>query len=100
MKPVPERPGGAKPADAARPPLHPPIDFADPAAVRAWLTFLREHTLDAVAVGEDAARRPSERMFSRHEAGRRLAEEERVLLALLDAGERGLSQMSGASTDP
>ncbi len=77
-------------------PSHPPIDFGDPAAIRTWLTFLREHSLDAIALGEDAMKRPSERVFSRHEAGRRLADEERVLLALLDAGERGLPPAQSA----
>lgn len=90
MKPVSERPSGAKLADPSTDPPLPPIDFGDPAAVRAWLTFLRTHTLDVIAIGEDTTKRPSARMFSRHEAGRRLVEEERVLLALIDAGERSL----------
>ena len=81
------RPHGANAPD----PTHPPLDFRDPAAVRAWLSFLREHALDAIALGEDATKLPSARTFSRHEAARRLADEERVILALLDAGERSIS---------
>ncbi|MFO0756024.1 MAG: hypothetical protein U0359_06015 [Byssovorax sp.] len=96
MSCVSERPSGAKRPDSSTEPPHPPIDFGDPAAVRAWLSFLREHTLDAIALGEDAMKRPRERMFSRHEAGRRLASEERVLLALLDAAERGLAPARAA----
>ena len=88
MSHVPERPVGAKPIDP--PAALPPIAFSDPDAVRAWLSFLREHVLDAIALGEDAARRPSKRMFSRHEVRRRRASEERILLGLVDAGERGL----------
>ncbi|MFO0756640.1 MAG: hypothetical protein U0359_09125 [Byssovorax sp.] len=92
MSNVTERPSGAKRPYPSSDPSYPPIDFSDAAAVRAWLSFLREHALDAIALGEDAARRPSERMFSRHELRRRLASEERVLLALIDAGERGLAR--------
>ena len=69
---------------------HPPVNFGDPAVVRAWLSFLRAHALDAIALGEDATKPVTERMFSRHEVKRRLADEERALLALLDAAERGL----------
>lgn len=67
-----------------------PLAFDDAPAVRAWLSFLREHILDAIAAGEDAARSPRERMFSRHEVRRRLASEERALSGLVDAGERAL----------
>ncbi len=86
MTNVSDHPHGAQPAE----PAHPSVDFGDAAAARAWLTFLRQHTLDAIALGEDAAKRPSARTFSRHELKRRLADEERVLLTLLDAGDRGL----------
>jgi hypothetical protein len=80
------RPHGANAPD----PSHPPLDLGDHAAVRAWLSFAREHALDVIALGQDAAKPPSLRTFSRHEIRRRLADEERVLLALLDAAARGL----------
>ena len=97
MPTVHARPHGANDPD----PPHPPLDFRDPLAVRAWLSFLREHALDAIALGEDAAKPPSARTFSRNETRRRLADEERVLLALLDAGERGLPpERPGAGDDP
>ncbi|MFO0755059.1 MAG: hypothetical protein U0359_01095 [Byssovorax sp.] len=96
MQNVHGRPEGANVPD----PTHPPLDYRDAAAVRAWLSFLRAHAIDAIALGEDAAKPPSERMFSRPEVRRRLADEERVLLALLDAGERGLPPARlGASDD-
>ena len=72
------RPPGAKSLDPS-----PALDLADPVAVRAWITSVRAHVLDALAVAGDAVKPLRERMFSRHEAARRLAEEERVLLALL-----------------
>jgi hypothetical protein len=94
MSDVSERPSGAKAEDPSIDPPLPPLAFDDAPAVRAWLTFLREHLLDALAVGEDAARSPRERMFSRYEVRRRLAHEERVLLGLVDAGERGLPALA------
>jgi len=87
---ISERPSGAKPSDPSIDLPLLPLAFDDAPAVRAWLSFLREHILDALAAGEDAARSPRERMFSRHEVRRRLASEERVLLGLVDAGERAL----------
>jgi hypothetical protein len=94
MSHVSERPSGAKAEEPSIEPPLPPLVFDDAPAVRAWLSFLREHILDALAVGEDAARAPRERVFSRHEVRRRLASEERVLLGLVDAGERGLSALA------
>jgi hypothetical protein len=91
MSRVSERPSGAKSVDPSIDPPLPPLAFDDASGVRAWLSFLREHILDAIAAGEDAARPPSQRMFSRHEVRRRLANEERVLLGLVEAGERGLA---------
>jgi len=46
---------------------------------------VRDALIDAVAAGEDAARRPSERMFSRAEVRRRIAEAEHAALVMLDA---------------
>ncbi len=62
-----------------------PIDLSDPAERRTWIELIRSEVLDLVALGEDATRRPSERMFSRHEVRRRLTEIERAILAKLDA---------------
>ena len=71
-----------------------PVDLADPGERRAWLELLRSEVLDLVAVGEDAARPVRERMFSRHEIGRRIAEFERVILARIDAAEATLRPRS------
>ncbi|MFO0760871.1 MAG: hypothetical protein U0359_30620 [Byssovorax sp.] len=97
MSNVHQRPRGANAEPAPTETPLPAVDFSDATAVRAWLSFLREHVLDALAAGEDAARRPSERVFSRHEVRRRLADEERVITALLDAGARGLPPVASAS---
>ena len=60
------------------------VDLADRAEVRAFLKTVREHALDAIAAGKDATLKPKERIFSRHEARRRILEAERALLALIE----------------
>lgn len=77
-----------------------PVDLADPGERRAWLELLRGEVLDLVAVGEDAAKPARERMFSRHEVLRRIAELERVLLARLDAAEATLRPRSVTAPPP
>jgi len=61
--------------------------------VRAWLEAIRDALIDAAAAGEDAARRPSERMFSRAEVRRRIAEAEQAALLMLDAALGALRQI-------
>jgi hypothetical protein len=64
--------------------------WSDPVEARRWLYALREQTLDAFATGEDATRAPRRRMFSRHEARRRIRAAEEAITRLLAAAERGL----------
>ncbi len=71
-----------------------PVDLSDPGERRAWLELLRSEVLDLVAIGEDAAKPMRERMFSRHEIARRIAELERVILARVDAAEATLRPRS------
>ena len=93
MTHVPQRPRGANVAfpstDHPRP-LRPPR-WEDPAEILAWFGALRATLLDAVAAGEDATRRPRERVFSRAEARRRLEEAEHAALVMLDAAELDLA---------
>ena len=64
--------------------------WSDPVEARRWLNALREQTLDAIATGEDATRAPRRRIFSRHEARRRLRAAEEAIARLFAAAERGL----------
>ena len=96
MSTVPERPRGANvplSSPERRRPLRPP-KWDDPAEVRAWLEVVRDALIDAAAAGEDAARRPSERMFSRAEVCRRIAEAEHAALVMLDAALGALRQVT------
>ena len=95
MSTVPERPRGANvplSSPDRRRPLRPPR-WDDPSEVLAWLQALRDALIDAVAAGEDAARRPSERMFSRAEVRRRIAEAEQAALVMIDASLGALRQV-------
>jgi hypothetical protein len=83
MSTIPERPPGAMATDP------PPCLTPDP---RAWLIALRSAVEDAVSAGEDATRRPSERVLSRAEARRQLHEAERTIEHLLSLDEQGLLQ--------
>jgi len=56
-----------------------------------WLADLRDQIADAIALGDDATRRPKKRFFARSEARRRLHAAERAIASLLLAAERGLS---------
>jgi hypothetical protein len=70
------------------------VNFADPAEVRAFLGTLRDHALDAIAAGEDATRAPRERVFSRHEARRRIHAAEKAILALVEPAMGALPEAS------
>jgi hypothetical protein len=99
MKDVPDAPTrgqGTAPSSAQPEPT--PLRWDDPAERRRWLADLRDQIADAVALGDDATRRPKKRFFARSEARRRLHATERVLASLLLAAERGLS--SSASEEP
>ena len=55
----------------------------------AWLSALRAAIDDALAAGEDATRRLSERVLSRAEARRKLREAEVRIAALFESERRG-----------
>jgi len=74
-----------------RPP--PPDDalrFDDPVHVREWLTLLKEQVDEGFGAAEDATRPIQERVFSRHEARRRIEKAGETIRNLLDMAERGL----------
>jgi hypothetical protein len=73
------------------------LRWSDPVEARRWLYALREQTLDAIATGEDATRAPRRRMFSRHEARRRIRAAEEAITRLFDAAERGLGSGEDAA---
>jgi len=73
------------------------VDLADPAEVRAMLGVIRDHALDAISAGKDATQKPRERIFSRHEARRRILEAERSILALIEPALLALPE-PGAAT--
>lgn len=59
----------------------------DPEDVKRWISALRSAVHDALAAGEDATRRLSERVLSRAEARRKLREAEKRIDSLLDVAE-------------
>src|SRR4051812_12410679 len=73
------------------------LRWSDPVEARRWLFALREQMLDAIATGEDATRAPRRRIFSRHEARRRIRVAERALTRLFEAAERGLGSGEDAA---
>lgn len=73
------------------------LRWSDPVEARRWLNVLREQTLDAIATGEDATRAPRRRIFSRHEARRRLRTTEEAITRLFTAAERGLGSGEDAA---
>jgi len=72
-------------------------NLTDPAEVRAFLGAVRDQALDAIAAGKDATEAPKKRMFSRHEARRRILEAERAILALIELAMAALPE-PGAET--
>jgi hypothetical protein len=91
MTEVHHRPSGGKGADpsAASPEQKQlePVNFADPAAFRAWLAALRAQISDAVTTGEDALRPLGRRRLGRWTARRALREAKLALEQLLAAAE-------------
>ena len=77
---------GTLPSSAVPPALR----WDDPAERRRWLVDLREQIHDALAAGEDTARRPRRRFFSRAEVRRRIRAAKAAITSLLAAAERGL----------
>ncbi len=99
MKPVHDAPTlGQGTAPSAAPPEPAPLRWDDPAERRRWLADHRDQIADAVALGDDATRRPKKRFFARCEARRRLHATERAIASLLTAAERGLA--SSPSEEP
>jgi hypothetical protein len=73
------------------------LRWSDPVEARQWLFALREQTLDAIATGEDSTRAPRRRLFSRHEARRRIHAAEAAIGRLFAAAERGLGSGEDAA---
>ncbi len=73
----------------------PALNWQDPEEVERWFEALRDAILDGLAAGQDATRRLKKRLFSRHEARRRIDEAEQNVLALLDAAKRGQPALQG-----
>lgn len=86
--------GRSLPSTSALAAPAPELSWNEPAAVRQWLSILRDQVLDGLAIGEDATRRARRRLFSRHEARRRVRAAEREVMALLGMAERGLARAS------
>jgi hypothetical protein len=66
----------------------------DTQEVRRWITLLREQVDQGFGAAEDATRPVRERVFSRHEARRRIEHAEKLIRNLLDAAEARLSAKS------
>jgi hypothetical protein len=66
------------------------LHFDDRERMREWLKALRDATEDALAAGEDATRRFSQRVLSRAEARRKLHEAEDKIEGLLTLAESAL----------
>lgn len=67
-----------------------PLNFADPAAVRAWIAEMRNQIEDATSAGEDATRPLGQRRLGRMMARRMVVEARDAGLSLLRAAELGL----------
>jgi hypothetical protein len=67
-----------------------PLNFADRAAVRRWLTAVRIQAEDATCAGEDATRPLGKRGLGRLMARCIVIEARQALLELLQAAERGI----------
>ena len=92
MKDVPDAPTRGKgTAPSSTLPEPAPLRWDDPAERRRWLADLCDQIADAVALGDDATRRPKKRFFARGEARRRLHAAERALASLLLAARCGLA---------
>jgi len=92
MTEVHHRPSGGKGADpsAACPEQTQleSLNFADPAALRAWLADLRAQISDAVTTAEDALRPLGRRRLGRWTARRTLRQASTAIEQLLAAAER------------
>jgi hypothetical protein len=103
MTEVHHRPSGGKGADpsTARPDQKQlePVNFADPAAVRVWVSDLRAQISDAVATGEDALRPLGSRRLGRWTARRTLREASVAIEQLLAAAAQGVASGPRVTTD-
>ena len=68
-----------------------PLNLADPASVRAWLSDLRAQIGDATGAGEDALRPMDRRRLGRRTARRSLREACVGIEQLLEVAERGVA---------
>ena len=71
-------------------PLPPPVDWADPTQVRAWLDAARTTFDDLAALAREGSRRFKHRVLSRPERRRKTRETERALDSLFEAALAGL----------
>ena len=69
-----------------------PLDLADTAKVRTWLTHLEEQIDDAVASGEDATRPIGLRELGRGMARRKMLEARESLGSLIEMAKRGMEE--------
>jgi hypothetical protein len=81
-------------------PEPPPVHWDDPTQIAGWLSALHAQIQDALALGDDATRRPRRRFFARSEARRRLRAAERAIASLIGAAQRGLAPAAGPSDAP
>ena len=88
--------GGAEGYEASEtataPPSEEPIDLTSLPTRRTWLMLVRHQALDAIAAGEDAARRPSKRVLSRAEVNRKIEIGLRNFERLIDAAEKAIPE--------
>ncbi len=68
-----------------------PLDLADPAAVRAWISALRTQIGDATGAGEDALRPLGRRCLGRRTARCTLREASLAIEQLIASAERGIA---------
>jgi hypothetical protein len=83
----PQEPPGSPPSPRSLRPLR----WADPLDARAWLDEVRTQVADLAALGREGSRRIKHRVLSRAERGRQVRTAMRLLDALLDAADAGLT---------
>ncbi len=88
--------GANSPDQPAAPARRNAVNWDEPTDVRLWIFTLRGEIDDAVAAGEDATRRPADRVLSRAEARRKLLTAEAQITSLLDSAELSLDNADEA----
>jgi hypothetical protein len=89
---APETPPGPPCTSPGTPPGSPPrLDFAAPAAVRAWLDDLSAHVDDLAAVAEDQIAPMADRTLGRAKAEELMADARKSLADLIALARAGLA---------